>query len=62
MVCCIISIVARSVVLPRDSFSQLLVPQSMKYEILSNVHNHVAGAHCGGNKAFSKVETTILVA
>ena len=29
----------------RDSFSQLVVHQSMKYEILSNVHNHVAGAH-----------------
>ena len=36
----------------RDSFSQLVVPQSMKYEILSNVHNHVAGAHSGVHKTF----------
>ena len=36
----------------RDSFSQLVVPQSMKYEILSNVHNHVADAHFGEHKTF----------
>ena len=40
----------------RDSFYQLKVPQLMKYEILSNVHNHVAGAHFGAHK------TTILMA
>ena len=34
----------------RDSFSQLVVPQSMKYENLSNVHNHVARAHFGVHK------------
>ena len=42
----------RSQKLARDSFSQLVVPQSMKYEILSNVHNHVAGAHFGVHKTF----------
>ena len=26
----------------RDSFLQLLVPQSMRYEILSNMHDHVS--------------------
>ena len=32
-----------------DSFSQLVVPQSMKYEILSNVHNHMKECYmqCG---------------
>ena len=39
-----------------DSFSQLVGPQSMKYEILSNVHNHVAGAHFGVHKAFQKLK------
>ena len=40
----------------RDSSSQLVVPQSMKYEILSNVHNHVAGAHFGVHKTFQKLK------
>ena len=40
----------------RDGFSQLVVPQSMKYEILSNVHNHVAGAHFGVHKTFQKLK------
>ena len=39
----------------RDNFSQL-VPQSMKYEVLSNVHNHVAGAHFGVHKTFQKLK------
>ena len=34
-----------------DSLSQLVVPQSMKYEILSNVQNHLAGAHFGVHKS-----------
>ena len=36
----------------RDSFSQK--NQSMEYEILSNVHNHVAAAHFGVHKTFQK--------
>ena len=40
----------------RDAFSQLVVSQSMKYEILSNVHNHVAGAHFGVHKTFQKLK------
>ena len=43
----------------RDSFSQLVVPQSMKYEILSNVHNQVAGAHFGVHKTFQKLNNGI---
>ena len=40
----------------RDSFSQLVVPQSMKFEILSNVHDHVSGAHFGTHKTFHKLK------
>ena len=40
----------------RDSFSQLAVPQSIKYEILSNVHDHVASAHFGIHKTFHKLK------
>ena len=40
----------------RDSFSQLVVPQSMKFEILSNVHDHVSGAHSGTHKTFHKLK------
>lgn len=40
----------------RDAFSKLVVPQSMKYEILSSVHNHVAGAHFGAHKTFQKLK------
>ena len=39
-----------------DAFSRLVVPQSMKYEILSNMHNHVAGAHFGVHKTFQKLK------
>ena len=38
----------------RDSFSQLVAPQSMRYEILSNVDDHVSGGHFGVHKTFSK--------
>ena len=40
----------------RDAFSQLIIPQSMNYKILSNVHNHVAGAHFGVHKTFQKLK------
>ena len=40
----------------RDSFSQLVVPQSMKFEILSNVHDHVSGAQFGTHKTFHKLK------
>ena len=40
----------------RDAFSQLVVPQPMKYKILSSVHNHVAGAHFGVHKTFQKLK------
>ena len=36
-------------------YSQLVVPSSMKYEVLSNLHDHVAGGHFGVHKTFSKV-------
>ena len=31
----------------RHSFSQLVVPPPMRFEVLSNVHDHVSGAHFG---------------
>ena len=40
----------------RDSSSQLDVPPSMKFEVLSNVHDHVSGAHFGVHKTFHKVK------
>ena len=55
MVCRMISIVARNevrVIL----FSQLDVPQSMKYEIVSNVHNHVADTLFGVHKTFQTLK------
>ena len=39
----------------RHAFPQLVVPQSMKCKILSNVHNYVAGAHFGVHKTFHKI-------
>ena len=39
----------------RESFSQLVVPAALRFEILSNVHDHIAGAHFGLNKTFSKL-------
>ena len=39
----------------RDAFSQIVVLHSTKYEILSNVHNHVPGAHFGVHKTFQKL-------
>ena len=37
----------------RESFSQLVVPAALRFAILSNVHDHIAGAHFGLNKTFS---------
>ena len=34
----------------RDGFSQLVIPQSMKFEVLSNAHNYVSGGHFGVHK------------
>ena len=39
----------------RECFSQLVVPAALRFEILSNVHDHIAGAHFGLNKTFSKL-------
>ena len=39
----------------RESFSQLVVPAALRFEILFNVHDHIAGAHFGLNKTFSKL-------
>ena len=36
----------------RRAFPQLIVPQSMKCEILAKVHNYVAGAHFRVHKTF----------
>ena len=40
----------------RHSFSQLVVPPPMRFEVLSNVHDHVSGAHFGVHKTFNKVK------
>ena len=40
----------------RESISQLVVPAALRFEILSNVHDHIAGAHFGLNKTFSKLK------
>ena len=40
----------------RESFSQLVVPAALRFEILCNVHDHIAGAHFGLNKTFSKLK------
>ena len=40
----------------RESFSQLVVPAALHFEFLSNVHDHIAGAHFGLNKTFSKLK------
>ena len=39
-----------------DSFSQLVVPASLRFEILSNVHDHVSGVHFGVHKTFDKIK------
>ena len=40
----------------RESFSQLVVLAALRFEILSNVHDHIAGAHFGLNKTLSKLK------
>ena len=40
----------------RDSYSQLVVPPAMRFEILSNLHDHMVGAHFGVHKTFHKVK------
>ena len=39
----------------RESFSQLVVSAALRFEILSNVHDHIAGANFGLNQTFSKL-------
>ena len=39
-----------------ESFSRLVIPAALRLEILSNVHDHVAGSHFGFNKTFSKLK------
>ncbi len=39
-----------------DPFSQLVIPQALKFEVLSNVHDHVSGGHFGVHKTFQKVK------
>lgn len=35
-----------------DAFSQLVIPKALKFEVLSNVHDHVSGGHFGVHKTF----------
>ena len=39
-----------------DVFSQLVIPQALRFEVLSNVHDHVSGGHFGVHKTFQKVK------
>ena len=39
-----------------DSFPQLVVPPTLRFEILSNMHDHVSGAHFWVHKTFNKVK------
>lgn len=39
-----------------DSFPQLVIPPALRFEILSNMHDHVSGAHFGVHKTFNKVK------
>ena len=39
-----------------EAYSQLVIPHALKFEILSNVHNHISGAHFGVHKTFQKVK------
>lgn len=39
-----------------DPFSQLVIPQALKFEVLSNVHDHVSGGHFGVHKTFQKAK------
>ena len=38
----------------KDQFSQFVIPQDLKFEVSSNVHDHVSGAHFGDSQNFSK--------
>ena len=39
-----------------DSYPQLVVPPALRFEILSNMHDRISGAHFGVHKTFSKVK------
>lgn len=39
----------------QECYSQLVLPSSMKFEVLSNLHDHVSGGHFGVHKTFHKV-------
>ena len=39
----------------QECYSQLVLPDSMKFEVLSNVHDHVSGGHIGVHKTFHKI-------
>jgi len=38
-----------------EPFSQLVVPESLRFEILSNAHDHITGGHLGTHKTFQKL-------
>lgn len=44
----------------RHSFSQLVVPPAMRFEVLSNINDHVSGAHFGIDKTIHKVKQRYL--
>ena len=60
MVYSIIWIKTKSVITTKrnnhEAYSQLVIPHALKFEILSNVHDHISGAHFGVHKTFQKVK------
>ena len=36
-------------------FSQLVIPETLRFEILSNAHDHVTGGHLGTHKTYQKI-------
>jgi len=40
-----------------EPISQLVIPTSLRYEILSNAHDHVTGGHLGTHKTYQKLRT-----
>ena len=42
-----------------DPFSELFVPPGMRFEIVSNAHDHVSGAHLACIKPFTRLSKGI---
>lgn len=38
-----------------EPISQLVIPESLRFEILSNAHDHITGGHLGTHKTYQKI-------